>query len=213
MFKRKSIYSMILAGGLVASMAGGIFADEKDLIGDGSNPIDHVIDVTGKVGPWQGTPVDPELPDITPPNVAQISVSVPIAMGFQVASNVIDNNGNPTVEFLTANYTITNHSTNTPVDVGVKEFSAKGGNGFEVIQAAPTKGNKKVEMNLDLVYGTNKVALYDNFATTTILGTLAPVSSENMTFDSNKYEVPNDEGQSQTLKSKHDLKLVVSVNP
>ena len=217
MLKRKKVYSVVLASIISASMVGSIFASEVDLLGDGTTPIDHTVDVTGKIGPWQGDPgnsdKDPDFPEIDPPDVAQISVSVPVTMGFQVASNAI-NNTTVVPEFLTAEYKVINHSKSTSVNVHLEEFLAKQGNGFEVINTQPTKGNGKVEMNLGFLYGSSKrVDLDDNYNTSELLGVLAPSQEEILTFDSQKFEIPNDEGQSKVLQSKYDLKLKVSVNP
>ena len=214
MKKRKSIYSLVAAGVMFASMTTGAFAAENpagttEVKGDGTSPVEKTIPVDGTIGPWEGgdttNPVDP------PPNVAAISVTVPTKMAFQAVSNT----NAATPELASGTYKITNQSIENKVNVSLESFDKKSGD-FDVIQGAPTKGNGKVEMNLKLSAKGTDHQIYDSFNTPTDLGTLdkkvvggGSDNSMDLKFKAgDKIETGQDENQAdKTFKGKFDLVL------
>lgn len=216
MKKRKSIYSLVAAGVMFASMTTGAFAAENpagttEVTGDGSAPVNQTIPVDGKIGPWEGPNIGENNPVDPLPNVAAISVTVPTKMAFQAVSNTTT--GTP--ELASGSYKITNQSIENKVNVSLESFEKQSGD-FDVIQGAPTKGNGTVEMNLKLSAKGTDYQIYDGFATPTDLGTLekkvvggGDSNSMNLKFKAgDKIETGNDENQAdKTFKGKFNLVL------
>lgn len=216
MKKRKSIYSLVAAGVMFASMTTGAFAAENpagttEVTGDGTAPKAQTIPVDGKIGPWEGPDIGPDNPVDPLPNVAAISVTVPTKMAFQAVSNTTT--GTP--ELASGSYKITNQSIENKVNVSLESFDKTSGD-FDVIQGAPTKGNGKVEMNLKLSAKGTEHQIYDGFATPTDLGTLdkkvvggGSDNSMDLKFKAgDKIETGQDENQAdKTFKGKFDLVL------
>lgn len=216
MKKRKSIYSLVAAGVMFASMTTGAFAAENpagttEVTGDGTAPKEQTIPVDGKIGPWEGPDIDNGNTVDPLPNVAAISVTVPTKMAFQAVSNTTT--GTP--ELASGSYKITNQSIENKVNVSLESFTKESGD-FNVIQGTPVKGDGNVEMNLKLSAKGQDHQIYDGFNTPTDLGTLekkvvggGDTNSMDLKFKAgDKMETGKDENQAdKSFKGKFNLVL------
>lgn len=209
---KKKILSFLLAGTMAITMSTSVLA--ATINGDGAT---GEIPVNSLIGPYS-TDGLPENPEVVPPtDLSEISVSIPISMAFQVATNVTTPGGS----FVTADYKVINNSETKDVNLSLASFIADSANEFKVVSTDPVAGNGDVEMQLNLVYdgGTVTTPLNDAFSTETLLGTIpmkasgSTANEKNLTFSSSKFELGDAEGLNGPFNSKHTLTLKVDATP
>ena len=169
-----------------------------------------------------------------------ISATVPLKMDFLI-KNENENGSSPNGKFITPYYKVTNNGSHTlnvhfeSFEYGANLSSSRNteetSENLYVVQK-PKRGNKKVEMRLNLTYdrpfnsyfkkidlipsnGTSTISRLLNLRSGTteeILGKLSPNEEARLYYGSDEWESPKSEGINKFVESDFNLKLAFSID-
>lgn len=234
--------------------AGGTGSSTNGQITPPQNQGNSSVTMDGAIGEWDpgngnlpnfntGTTGDEQLEVENKPREGEyftISATVPLKMDFLI-KNENENGSSPNGKFITPYYKVTNNGSHT-LNVHFESFEY--GNNLSssrnteetseklYVVENPTRGNKKVEMRLNLTYdrpfnsyfkkidlipsnGTSTISRLLNLksgTTTQILGKLNANEEARLYYGSDEWESPESEGINKIVESDFNLKLAFSID-